>query len=91
MCNFLLKNNFNVGALIHDGLMFEKTNEIIINDDFVSTCSRYICGETGYNVEIVENPMVIDESLIEADIESYNYKKSEFETNHLKFHILPFM
>jgi hypothetical protein len=35
--------------------------------------------------------MIIDETLIEGDVESYNYKKSEFETNHLKFYILLFM
>jgi hypothetical protein len=88
MFNFTLKNNVNVGASIHDGLMIEKTNKIITNDEFLNICSRCVCGKTGYIVEIVEKPMVIDESLMEGDIETYNYKKSEFETNHFKIYIL---
>ena len=83
MYNFMLKNNIIVGALIHDGLMIEKSDKII-NNDFLNICSRYILGETGYNVEIMEKPMIIDEKLIEGDEESYDYKKLEFETNHLK-------
>ena len=79
----MLKNNIDFGAKIHDGLMIEKTDKNI-NYDFFNICSRYIHLETGYNVEIIEKPMIIDESLIEGGVESYNYKESEFETNHLK-------
>ena len=41
----MLKNNIIVGALIHDGLMIEKSDKII-NNDFLNICSRYILGET---------------------------------------------
>jgi hypothetical protein len=68
----MFKINNNVRASIHDGLMIEKNNKIIINDDFLNTCSKYICGETGYNVEIIENPMIIDNSLVDGDVESYD-------------------
>ena len=49
MYYFMLKNNINVGALIHDGLMMGKTDKIIYND-FLNICSRYIQLETGYIV-----------------------------------------
>jgi len=62
--------------------MIERTDKII-NNDFLNICSKYVELETGYKVEIIEKPMIIDEKLIEGDEESYDYKKLEFETNHL--------
>jgi len=79
----MLKENITVGALIHDGLMIEKT-EKINNPEFLKICGKYVQFETGHNIEIIEKPMIIDENLIEGDKESYEYKKLEFETNHLK-------
>ena len=52
MYNFMLKNKINADALIHDGLLIEKTNKIIFNDECLNTCSRYIYLETGYNTYI---------------------------------------
>ena len=81
MYNFMVSKKYEVGALIHDGLMVEKKD---INLDFLNECNEFVFNETGYKVKVVEKEMVQDESLVEGDVESYEYMKSNFEANHLK-------
>lgn len=83
MYDFITSKNYEVGALIHDGLLVEKKSDNI-ELNFLEECIEYVFNDTGYRVNIVEKEMVIDESLIEGESESYEYIKSNFETNHVK-------
>ena len=65
-------------------MVYEFRLDKINNKDFLPKCSTCIQLQTGYRAEMIEKPMIIDETLIEGDIESYDYKKLDIEINHLK-------
>lgn len=88
MYNYLVSKKIIVNnncSLCNDGIMISKNN---YNDDILDNMTKYIYENTLFKVNLKVKEMNqgfnnIDEHIIK-DINSYEYKKEQFEMNHFK-------
>ena len=84
MYNWLIENNYVVGALIHDGLHIEKLNDEWSQDYVKRMLEQQIKSKTGYEVQLKIKPFDVPEEIDEMITIESDYEGGQIVSDKLK-------